>query len=46
VAFPLAAGLALLTPLAPATMELLAALLVVLVVINVSVGRRLPDRVS
>ncbi|HEX3310251.1 MAG TPA: low temperature requirement protein A, partial [Streptosporangiaceae bacterium] len=45
-AVPLAAGLALLTPLTPATMELLAALLVVLVAINVSVGRRVPDRVS
>jgi low temperature requirement protein LtrA len=46
VAFPLAAGLALLTPLAPATMELLAALLAVLVAINVSVGRRVPDRAA
>jgi low temperature requirement protein LtrA len=46
VAFPLAAVLALLTPLSPATMELLAAVLVVLVAINVSVGRRIPDRVS
>jgi low temperature requirement protein LtrA len=45
-AFPLAAVLALLTPLAPGTMELLAALLAVLVAINVSVGRRVPDRVS
>jgi len=44
-AFPLAAVLALLTPLAPGTMELLAALLVALVAINVSIGRRVPDRV-
>ncbi|MCU7727220.1 low temperature requirement protein A [Actinoplanes sp. KI2] len=44
-AFPLAAALALLTPLTPVTMELLAALLAGLVAINVSVGRRVPDRV-
>ena len=46
VAFPLAAMLAVLTPLVPATMELLAGLLAALVAINVSVGRRVPDRVS
>jgi low temperature requirement protein LtrA len=46
VAFPLAAVLALGTPLVPATMELLAGLLVALVAINVSVGRRVPDRVE
>ncbi|MEU4217435.1 low temperature requirement protein A [Actinoplanes sp. NPDC026623] len=46
VVFPLAAVLALVAPLAPATMELLAALLVALVVINVSAGRRVPDRVT
>jgi low temperature requirement protein LtrA len=44
-AFPVAAVLALLAPLVPATMELLAALLVVLVTINGWVGRRVPDRV-
>ena len=45
-AFPLAAVLAVLTPLVPGTMELLAALLAVLVAINVSVGRRMPDRAA
>jgi hypothetical protein len=46
VVFPAAAALALLTPLAPATLELLAALLVVLTAINVTLGRRSPDRVG
>jgi low temperature requirement protein LtrA len=46
VVFPLAAVLALVTPLAAATMELLAALLVALVAINVSAGRRVSDRVT
>jgi low temperature requirement protein LtrA len=46
VAFPVAAVLALATPLLPASLELLAALLVVLVAISVTVGRRVPDRVG
>src|SRR5690242_8726939 len=45
-AFPLAAVLALLTPLVPGTMELLAALLAMLVAVNVSIGRRVPDRAA
>jgi low temperature requirement protein LtrA len=45
-AFPVAAVLALLTPLAPATLELLAVLLIVLVALNVTLGRRVPDRVG
>ncbi|WP_433371398.1 low temperature requirement protein A [Actinoplanes sp. CA-142083] len=45
-AFPVAAVLVLLTPLAPATLELLAVLLIALVAINVALGRRVPDRVS
>jgi low temperature requirement protein LtrA len=46
LAIPLAAVLALLTPLAPASLELLAALLVVLVAVNVTLGRRVPDRIG
>ena len=46
LACPVAAVLALLTPLAPATLELLAALLIVLTALNVSLGRRVPDRIG
>jgi low temperature requirement protein LtrA len=46
VAFPTAAALALATPLLPASLELLAALLVVTVAISVTLGRRVPDRVG
>ncbi|MEU4239187.1 low temperature requirement protein A [Actinoplanes sp. NPDC026619] len=45
LAFPLAAVLALLTPLTHATLELLAGLLVVLVAVNVTLGRKIPDRI-
>ncbi|GAA0544515.1 low temperature requirement protein A [Paractinoplanes ferrugineus] len=45
-AFPVAAVLALLTPLTHASLELLAVLLVLLVAINSTVGRRVPDRVG
>ena len=45
-AFPAAAALALLIPLAPAALELLAVLLIVLVAVNVTLGRRVPDRVG
>jgi low temperature requirement protein LtrA len=45
-AFPVAAVLTLLTPLAPASLELLAALLIVLVAVNGTLGRRVPDRLA
>ncbi|MFF5295515.1 low temperature requirement protein A [Paractinoplanes globisporus] len=45
-AFPVAAVLVLLTPLAPATLELLAALMIVLVAVNGMLSRRVPDRVA
>jgi low temperature requirement protein LtrA len=44
-AFPVAAILALLTPLMPASLELLAILLAALVAVNSALGRRVPDRV-
>jgi hypothetical protein len=43
---PAAAAAALLTPLTPAPLETLAAFLVALVVVNVTVGRRRPDPVT
>ncbi|MFI5895362.1 low temperature requirement protein A [Actinoplanes sp. NPDC051513] len=45
-AFPAAAVLALLTPLVPGTLELLSVLLIALVAVNVTLGRRVPDRVG
>jgi low temperature requirement protein LtrA len=44
--FPAAAVLVLLTPLVPATLELLAVVLVVLVAVNATLGRRIPDPVA
>ncbi|GIM93522.1 low temperature requirement protein A [Paractinoplanes toevensis] len=46
LAFPVAVVLALLTPLTHASLELLAVVLVVLVAVNVTLGRRVPDRIS
>jgi low temperature requirement protein LtrA len=46
LAFPVAAVLALLTPLTHVSLELLAALLVILVAINVTLGRKIPDRIG
>jgi low temperature requirement protein LtrA len=46
VAYPAVAVLAALTPLGPAPVGVLAGLLVVLVAITVSLGRRVPDRVG
>jgi low temperature requirement protein LtrA len=45
-AIPAAAVLALLTPLVPASLELLAVLLIALVAVSVTLGRRVPDRVA
>ena len=45
-AFPAATVLVLLTPLAPATLELTAAILIALVAVNATLGRRVPDRVG
>jgi low temperature requirement protein LtrA len=45
-AFPVAAVLVLLTPLVPASRELLAIVLIVLVAVNGALGRRVPDRVA
>jgi low temperature requirement protein LtrA len=46
LAFPITAVLALLTPLAPASIELLAVLMVALVAVSASLGRRTPDPVA
>ncbi|WP_433298690.1 low temperature requirement protein A [Actinoplanes sp. CA-030573] len=45
-AFPVAAVLVLLTPLVPASLEVMAVMLVALVAVNGSLGRRIPDRVT
>ena len=46
LAYPSAAVLVLLTPWLPASLEVLAALLVVVVAVNVALGRRIPDRIG
>jgi low temperature requirement protein LtrA len=46
IAYPLVAALTLLTPLGPAPLAMIAALLVVLVAITVTLGRRVPDPVG
>ncbi len=46
VAYPVVAVLVLLTPLGPAPVHVTAVLLAVLVVITISLGRRVPDRVG
>jgi low temperature requirement protein LtrA len=43
IAYPLVAALTLLTPLGPVPLAMIAALLVVLVAITVTLGRRVPD---
>ncbi len=45
-AYPVVVVLVLLTPLLPASSELIAALMVVLVGVNITVGRRTPDQVG
>ncbi|MET0422869.1 MAG: low temperature requirement protein A [Actinoplanes sp.] len=45
-AFPTVAVLVLLAPLTPVSIELIAALLITLVAVNVTVGRRVPDQVE
>jgi low temperature requirement protein LtrA len=46
VVCPIGTVLVLFTPLAPASLEVLAVLMVVLVAINVTLGRRLPDPIA
>jgi low temperature requirement protein LtrA len=46
IAYPLVAVLVLLTPFGPAPVHVVAGLLVVLVVVTVALGRRVPDRID